>query len=839
MFKLVTTCCLLLSSNLPGYALDTVGELTISPGKGAGTDWQGELPPRFLASFEFTGASDQAQAIVKYDGDDLTRIAAEDAWKSVQIAVDTIAGVRSVWVGGKPILEEEAFRPSSGESTSDAPAGELWRSAPGEAGKEFDLGGEFTAAIRFRSDDGGTLLSKCAPEGKWTPDSKALFIKGGRLVYDIGWMGAIRTKKNIEDGEWHHAVLVYRSGRAQIFVDGKLEAERSGFTAPDPGSAVMKIGSAADDFGGSYGGDIGFVRFWKRALPETEIAALGRGDEAETNTPLLNWLGAGSEEEKAPTRDAAPTLRFQAEGGQLKFRNVGVEPLAEVDHARLIRGWDHLSLERGARIYNGLCITCHGDQKIEGTLPTALRFHSGEFKNGKDPLSMYNTLTNGFNLMVAQPWMTPTQKYDVIHYIRESFLKETNPKEFVEVDDTYLDRLPRGVGIGPTETTMFGDNDAPKYKKMNFGPVLFWTLEAGEGNIAYKGIAVRLDEGPGGISKGNKWLLYDHDTMRVAAAWTGDEFVNWRGIAFDQSHGSHTSIVGDIAFTNPVGPGWGRPGDGSFEEVRFRGRDDKPYGPLPRDWAHYEGLYLHGNRAVLHYTVGDAVVHELPGYEMHAGETIFTRTLNIEKSSDDLVLRIAPDTMAVTRRGGGELAVDDAGFHVLKIAAAATPVSVKILTAAIDDQDILDEYSETSGEPIELASLIAGGEKRWPGIIQTDGKMGSGEGRVCGGRDRAPVGRTQPVEQLDAPRRFRLFRRWEARSRRDVARRCLDRRRAGRRIREAQLAADRDRAVPAPRGQGRRRARSMSAAAIRSPNCTISTATARSTTCETSTTTTR
>ena len=43
--------------------------------------------------------------------------------------------------------------------------------------------------------------------------------------------------------------------------------------------------------------------------------------------------------------------------------------------------------------------------------------------------------------------------------------------------------------------------------------------------------------------------------MRVAAAWTGDEFVDWKGIAFDGSHQTHTSLVGSKSLVNPVGPG--------------------------------------------------------------------------------------------------------------------------------------------------------------------------------------------------------------------------------------------------------------------------------------------
>ena len=68
---------------------------------------------------------------------------------------------------------------------------------------------------------------------------------------------------------------------------------------------------------------------------------------------------------------------------------------------------------------------------------------------------------------------------------------------------------------------------------------------------------MRLDEGTGGVSKGNAWLVYDHDTMRVAAAYTGDKFIDWRCIAFDQSHGTHPSIVGNIAFCESGWPGMG------------------------------------------------------------------------------------------------------------------------------------------------------------------------------------------------------------------------------------------------------------------------------------------
>src|SRR6187402_2223715 len=116
---------------------------------------------------------------------------------------------------------------------------------------------------------------------------------------------------------------------------------------------------------------------------------------------------------------------------------------------------------------------------------------------------------------------------------------------------------------------------APPYKRMDYGPALFWTLQVAPNNIAHKAIVVRLDDGPGGVSKGRAWMVYDHDTLRVAAATTGD-FVDWKGIAFDGSHGTHTTLTGTRHFVNPVGPGWASP-EGKWEDRRAPGRDGKQY----------------------------------------------------------------------------------------------------------------------------------------------------------------------------------------------------------------------------------------------------------------------
>ena len=308
-----------------------------------------------------------------------------------------------------------------------------------------------------------------------------------------------------------------------------------------------------------------------------------------------------------------------------------------IDHAGMISDLNRQSFERGQAIYNRLCINCHGTHDRPGTLPTSLRFATGKFKNGSDPYTMYQTLTKGFGMMVPQMWMVPQQKYDVIHYIREAYLKQHNPEQYVELNADYLSALPAGDGRGPQPSQF------QPWENMDYGPNLVATYEVGNdgANFAYKGNAVRLDAGPGGVTRGRYWSLFDYDTLRTAASWSGRGFIDFNGINFNGRHGIHPRIVGDVAYANPAGPGWARPGSDSLEDPRLRGRDGKPYGPLPRDWAHYKGMYYYRNRVVISYTVGKTQVLELPGLQETAAGAAYTRTFQIGPRSQEMLLRVA------------------------------------------------------------------------------------------------------------------------------------------------------------------------------------------------------
>ena len=65
----------------------------------------------------------------------------------------------------------------------------LWSALADEAqSRACDWGEDFTVIATFRTTGRGTIVSMCPPKGIWVADAKALFVRDGMLVYDIGWL---------------------------------------------------------------------------------------------------------------------------------------------------------------------------------------------------------------------------------------------------------------------------------------------------------------------------------------------------------------------------------------------------------------------------------------------------------------------------------------------------------------------------------------------------------------------------------------------------------------------------------------------------------------------------
>jgi len=438
---------------------------------------------------------------------------------------------------------------------------------------------------------------------------------------------------------------------------------------------------------------------------------------------------------------------------------------ADIDHAAFLRDWQNpkrarAAFARGEAMYGRVCANCHGTLDAAGSLPTALRFAEGKFKHGGDPHAMYRTLTSGNGLMVAQTWMVPAEKYDVIHYIRETFLKDRNAAFYTAITPEYLAALPKGTTRGPEPSAI------ETWRQHDYGPFLAGTFEVGKGKgrdvdghgIARKGLAVRLDPGTGGVGRGHAWMLYELDTLRAAAFWTGDAFIDWAGINFDGRHGRHPRIAGDVQAELATMPGWAHPDTGSFADPRPLGRDEKPYGPLPRDHVRFRGLHhvaAEGGTAdaprsavVLDYLVGSTPVLEMAilgapltveGREL----PVAIRSFSLGPRPKPLTVRLAAAPAAAAVAGSQPAAVASVnlvaadGFVDLQIPAGHDPLDVAVAIAAAD-VEALARHAASLEVPRPRTLIGRPAPPLWPTVVETS---------ITAGGDAGPFA----VDTLSAP----------------------------------------------------------------------------------------
>jgi hypothetical protein len=262
------------------------------------------------------------------------------------------------------------------------------------------------------------------------------------------------------------------------------------------------------------------------------------------------------------------------------------------------------------------------------------------------------------------------------------------------------------------------------FELMDFGPFLLDTFTGKAGDVT-KGLAIPFgaDGKAGGIS-------YDLNLARVSAAWTG-AFLKLTGDAYDRKHTRGPELTKVPVFATSAQPGWSS-GTG-FSDPR-----SEPFGPLPRTWARFLGLYRHGSQVVLQWSVGNGTVLELPGMQ----DGVFTRTFTV-KGTNATQLLLADAT-------GGTGAVVEG---IATLTGGPTPVSAKLLNGpagaalAIEQGRLVlslpalttatftvamsagDAASASAGLAAAKAgndpsSLIAGGPARWGTPLTTSGSRG-------------------------------------------------------------------------------------------------------------------
>lgn len=284
-----------------------------------------------------------------------------------------------------------------------------------------------------------------------------------------------------------------------------------------------------------------------------------------------------------------------------------------LDHAGILRSLGSRDFEAGKRIYLGDCKQCHGTDGNTPSLATARAFGMQPLKYGADPYKMLLTLTRGAGLMTPMQHLSPKERYQVIHYIREALMKPRNPA-YRELDDDYLSGLPRGTGDGEAVVST---------EDRDYGPVLASQIGAAVNNA----LTFRLPD--------DVTISYDLHRMRSAGAWTGGFLDLSQTHHYRQRGEQMPKIDGELIAGLSD---WQWAFDGSFEVPA----DAKPpRGPVRQDWLQYYGHYLHGERAVLSYGIQGRKILETVHSSKTDGRLILHHTLRIDAGERPLKLCVA------------------------------------------------------------------------------------------------------------------------------------------------------------------------------------------------------
>jgi glucose/arabinose dehydrogenase len=240
--------------------------------------------------------------------------------------------------------------------------------------------------------------------------------------------------------------------------------------------------------------------------------------------------------------------------------------------------------------------------------------------------------------------------------------------------------------------------------------------------------------------------IFDTEMLRYMAVWTGG-FLKLDGVAFTGAHGPNPSPLGTMLVTTKPTPGWAH--GGSLKDPR-----ELAYGPLPRDWGRFKGLFRHDNGVVFKYAIGATEVLDAPSFETHEGQRFFCRTLNVLPTADPLTVVIADldnpqsikeitkdsiaaqrgkDEVLIALKGGlpgTELAVVEGSRIVLKLPASKSANRVKVAHWSAGEAEAGKARAGAGlvAAAANLTPLTTGGKARFPQTAVTKGIRGADQG---------------------------------------------------------------------------------------------------------------
>ncbi|TWU17579.1 Cytochrome c [Novipirellula galeiformis] len=436
-------------------------------------------------------------------------------------------------------------------------------------------------------------------------------------------------------------------------------------------------------------------------LPQDEIEGIKKNDKSMMPDGLIASL-----KEQREFLDLARYVIEVARGGKTRAAQLRPSPeelkvkddSVDLNHAGIIGRFGSRDFEAGKAIYHGYCFDCHGSDGNTPALSTARAFGTEKLKFGANPYEMFMTLTKGNGLMAPMSHLTPKERYQVVHYIREAFMKGNNP-DYVKVTPTFLQSLPKGEKNGTEIENVERD----------FGPALASQLRRDFRSV----LNVKL---------GEITIAYNLHSMDQADLWSG--FLDLSETQHVRPRGEGTADPDGESISELAGWRWGHGGTLDYSREGFL-----PRGPIPAKWMDYRGHYLHHDRVTLSYTIdgreilesptiaaSDVIAHE---FQIGAGEELI---LCVAQNADEASAVVAGDADGTT------LTTDSENRLVLRIPADTQSRVLQLFRTAGRDQAKLKTIAGSFKATADLVSLTKGGPTLWPEEPKTVGYRGLEQG---------------------------------------------------------------------------------------------------------------
>lgn len=422
------------------------------------------------------------------------------------------------------------------------------------------------------------------------------------------------------------------------------------------------------------------------------------------------------------TRNRSVYLFLPALALIICWRNTHTYSPPEFDHATVLRSLNKTTLEKGRRIYESSCMACHGANG-SSSYPQARSFSKDKLRFGNKPYDMWRTITDGGGLMAPQTWLTPTERYYVIQYIRENFMRKNNPGQYFSITDQYLASLPKSATTA-TElaaiTKAAALKGSQKYGQdwfrnhaSNYGTAMHSQLK----NNTTAALTISLDN--------QVKLSYNLLRMNITAAWKGElnlaatKFKNYRG------EGQPT-IQGTLL--HGIGP-WQWTFNDKLDSLQ---KQTGPRSPLPKAQLDYHGHYVFNKKVILSYAIDGRDILELPESILVGGQPAIVQTLMISPGPTTEKIRVGEGSKnigLITNDPGITLSNDGQGNSYLNIPPGLATQTVQVLRSSARQPEALAAFSaylakKRSAQNFpDLVMMTKGGPQQWTRTVSTKGLL--------------------------------------------------------------------------------------------------------------------